>query len=87
MDEFDSAPVESPVIESATEVLEESNPQFSKAVDKISLWRHEQQERIAKKDQEEEILKSKWKEDAKKELEDWYKKRDEQLKKTHLNHK
>lgn len=55
--------------------------------DKITLWRQEQQERIAKKDQEEEIQKKKWKEEAKQELEDWYKKRDEQLKKTFASHK
>lgn len=50
--------------------------------EKIKKWREEQRERIEKKDREEELKKNEWKEIAKKELEDWYKNRNEQLEKT-----
>lgn len=39
------------------------------------------------KDAEEETKKKEWKESAKKELDDWYKKRAEQLGRTHDNNK
>ena len=58
-----------------------------KESDNITKWRNEQQERIANKDKEEEVKKVEWKATAKKELDDWYKQRDEQLTKTHANHK
>lgn len=55
--------------------------------EKLKKWREEQRERIEKKDKEEEIKKKEWKEIAKKELEDWYKNRQEQLEKTKANNK
>lgn len=42
---------------------------------------------IINKDAEEEQKKKEWKEAAKKELDDWYKNRNEQLAKTHANNK
>lgn len=47
--------------------------------EKIKRWREEQRQRIEAKDAEEERKRKEWKEKAKKELEDWYKNRNEQL--------
>jgi clathrin light chain A len=47
--------------------------------EKIKRWREEQRQRIETKDAEEERKKKEWKEKAKKDLEDWYKNRNEQL--------
>ena len=60
---------------------------FSQEPEKIKRWREEQKELIARKDAEEEQKKKEWRESAKKELEDWYKNRQEQLQKTHENNK
>lgn len=55
--------------------------------EKITRWREEQKLRLETKDAEEEQKKAEWKELAKKELEDWYKQREEQLAKTIANNK
>jgi len=47
--------------------------------EKIKRWREEQRQRIEAKDAEEERKKKEWKDKAKKDLEDWYKNRNEQL--------
>jgi len=49
--------------------------------DKIRKWREEQTERLAKKDADEEKKKAEWREAARRELEDWYRHRDEQVEK------
>ena len=55
--------------------------------EKIKKWREEQRLRITTKDAEEEKKKAEWREQAKRELEDWYKNRQEQLVKTLANNK
>jgi len=60
---------------------------LSQEPEKIKLWREEQRVRLQTKDVEEENKKKEWKEAAKKELEDWYKNRQEQLAKTHASNK
>lgn len=55
--------------------------------EKITRWREEQKLRLETKDAEEDQKKAEWKELAKKELEDWYKQREEQLTKTIANNK
>lgn len=60
---------------------------LSNEPEKIKKWREEQKARLALKDAEEDQKKKEWKEAAKKELEDWYKNRQEQLTKTHANNK
>lgn len=50
--------------------------------EKIRIWREEQAERLAKKDAESEKKKAEWREIARRELEDWYKHRDEQVEKS-----
>jgi len=49
--------------------------------EKIRKWREEQAERVAKKDADEEKKKAEWRETARRELEDWYRHRDEQVEK------
>ncbi|XP_071956896.1 clathrin light chain B-like [Antedon mediterranea] len=49
--------------------------------EKIKKWRVEQEELLAKKDEEADELKEDWRETAKKELNDWYNKRSEQQEK------
>lgn len=60
---------------------------LTKEPEKITRWREEQQLRLSTKDAEEEQKKQEWKELAKKELDDWYKNRQEQLTKTIANNK
>ncbi len=55
---------------------------MSKEPEKLIRWREEQKLRLSTKDAEEEIKKKEWAENAKKELDDWYKNREEQLTKT-----
>ena len=55
--------------------------------EKITRWREEQKVRLETKDAEEEQKKGEWRELARKELEDWYKQREEQLTKTIANNK
>jgi clathrin light chain B len=55
--------------------------------EKIKKWREEQKKRIETKDAEEELKKREWKESAKKELDEWYKQRAEQLVKTRETNK
>lgn len=55
--------------------------------EKIKKWREEQKARIEAKDAEEQIKKQEWRELAKKELEEWYKHRQEQLVKTIENNR
>ena len=50
-----------------------------KEPERITKWREEQRLRIETKDAEEEAKRQKWKEAAKKELDEWYKNRQEQL--------
>lgn len=53
----------------------------------MKVWREEQKLRLQTKDAEEELKRKEWKEAAKKELDDWYRNRQEQLQKTHANNK
>lgn len=55
--------------------------------EKIKKWREEQKARIEAKDAEEETKKKEWRESAKRELEEWYKHRQEQLVKTIENNR
>jgi hypothetical protein len=55
--------------------------------EKIKKWRDEQKKRIETKDADEELKKREWKESAKRELDDWYKQRAEQLVKTRETNK
>lgn len=55
--------------------------------EKIKKWREEQKARIEAKDAEEQTKKQEWRELAKKELEEWYKHRQEQLVKTIENNR
>lgn len=64
-----------------------SADQLTQEPEKIKKWREEQKKRIETKDAEEELKKKEWKEAAKKELDDWYKNRQEQLVKTRENNK
>ncbi|ELU11179.1 hypothetical protein CAPTEDRAFT_19313 [Capitella teleta] len=50
--------------------------------EKLKIWREEQKKMLEKKDQDSELKKIEWREIASKEIEDWYKHRDEQLTKT-----
>ena len=56
---------------------------FTQEPEKLKKWREEQRDRLTKKDAEEDQKKKEWKESAKKEIDDWYAKRKEQLQKTH----
>lgn len=49
--------------------------------EKLRIWREEQVEMLLKKDAESECKKAEWREDAKRELEEWYKHRNEQVEK------
>ncbi len=60
---------------------------MSKEPEQITRWREEQKLRLSTKDAEEEVRKKEWAENAKKELEDWYRNRQEQLTKTIANNK
>ena len=60
---------------------------LSQEPEKIKRWREEQKLRITTKDAEEERLKKEWREVAKKELDEWFKQRKEQLVKTHADNK
>ena len=55
--------------------------------EKIKRWREEQKLRITTKDAEEEKVKQQWREAAKKDLDEWFKQRKEQLAKTHADNK
>ncbi|RNA26717.1 clathrin light chain B-like isoform X2 [Brachionus plicatilis] len=55
--------------------------------EKVKLWRDEQKKRLEVKDAEEEKKKNEWKEAAKKELDEWYKNRQDQLEKKHADNK
>ena len=55
--------------------------------EKIKRWREEQKLRITTKDAEDEKVKKEWREVAKKELDEWFKQRKEQLAKTHADNK
>lgn len=50
--------------------------------EKIKRWREEQQKRLEEKDREEELKKTELREQARKELEDWYKHHEESISKT-----
>jgi len=55
--------------------------------EKIKKWREEQRNRLEKKDVQEEKEKQKWRDQAKRELDEWYKNRAEQLEKSKKNNK
>jgi len=65
----------------------QSVDKLSKEPEQITRWREEQKLRLSTKDAEEELKKKEWAENAKKELDDWYKNRQEQLTKTIANNK
>lgn len=50
--------------------------------EKIKRWREEQKQRLEEKDREEELKKTELREQARKELEDWYKHHEESIGKT-----
>jgi hypothetical protein len=50
--------------------------------EKIRIWKEEQEKRLLEKDSAEEEAKELLKEQAKKELQDWYKRHDESIAKT-----
>jgi len=52
---------------------------------KIKIWREQQKDRLEKKDAQEEKEKQKWREQAKRELEEWSKNRNEQVEKAIKN--
>ena len=60
---------------------------YTQEPEKIKKWREEQKTRIQVKDAEEEVKKKELREAAKRELEEWYKNRQEQLAKTKENNK
>lgn len=57
-------------------------PPVREEPEKIKKWREEQKTRLEEKDREEEKKKLELREDAKKELEDWYKHHEESISKT-----
>lgn len=60
---------------------------LTKEPEQITRWREEQRTRLSTKDAEEDAKKKEMMETAKKELDDWYKNREEQLAKTIANNK
>lgn len=58
------------------------NPPVREEPEKIKKWREEQKLRLEEKDREEEKKKLELREQAKKELEDWYKHHEESISKT-----
>lgn len=50
--------------------------------EKIRRWREEQKQRLEEKDREEELKKNELREQARKELEDWYKHHEDAIAKT-----
>lgn len=58
------------------------NPPVREEPEKIKIWREEQKTRLEEKDREEEKKKLELREQAKKELEDWYKHHEESISKT-----
>lgn len=64
-------------------ILKTANPApVREEPEKIKLWRAEQKTRLEEKDCEEEKKKLELREEAKKELEDWYKHHEESISKT-----
>jgi len=64
------------------EFNEAAPPVVREEPEKIKKWREEQQKRLEEKDREEEKKKLELREQAKKELEDWYKHHEEAISKT-----
>lgn len=60
---------------------------LSNEPEKLKVWREENRKRLETKDADEEVKKREWKEAAKKELDDWYRNRKEQLEKKHADNK
>lgn len=58
------------------------NPPVREKPEKIKKWCEEQKTRVEEKDREEEKKKLELREQAKKELEDWYKHHEESISKT-----
>lgn len=64
-------------------IIEIANPPpVREEPEKIKKWREEQKARLEEKDREEEKKKLELREEAKKELEDWYKHHEESISKT-----
>lgn len=59
-----------------------ASPVVREEPERIKLWREEQKTRLEEKDREEEKKKDELREQAKKELEDWYKHHEEAIAKT-----
>lgn len=59
-----------------------ASPVVREEPERIKLWREEQKTRLEEKDREEETKKDELREQAKKELEDWYKHHEEAIAKT-----
>lgn len=59
-----------------------ASPVVREEPERIKLWREEQKTRLEQKDLEEEKKKDELREQAKKELEDWYKHHEEAIAKT-----
>lgn len=58
------------------------NPPVREEPERIKKWREEQKTRLEEKDEEEEKKKLELRDQAKKELEDWYKHHEESISKT-----
>ncbi|XP_055312986.1 clathrin light chain isoform X5 [Sitodiplosis mosellana] len=79
----DDAPANSGVVNYDYEYeFNEAAPVVREEPEKIKKWREEQQKRLEEKDKEEEKKKLELREQAKKELEDWYKHHEEAIGKT-----
>ena len=86
---FDAPIQEAPQVETSNDFYSaiSQTDKLTQEPEKIKKWREEQKVRIETKDAEEEVKKREWKEAAKKEIEDWYKNRQDQLNKTRENNK
>lgn len=72
----------SPVFFSFFSIKIANPPPVREEPEKIKKWREEQAARLEEKDREEEKKKLELREEAKKELEDWYKHHEESISKT-----
>ncbi|XP_037033150.1 clathrin light chain isoform X5 [Bradysia coprophila] len=77
-DELEPAALSAPV----SQLRLDASPVVREEPERIKLWREEQKTRLEQKDLEEEKKKEELKEQARKELEDWYKHHEEAIAKT-----
>lgn len=82
-DNFDEVPQSNGLMDNYAEISQQD--QMRAEPEKIKIWRQEQKERLERKDREEEERKGEMRENAKKELDNWYKSHAEQLEKTKSN--